>query len=345
MDKRGYLTIAGMAASGLAIAAIIGGAWCYLTRPQVNVAALTATPHRIEMMHPDTHEWLEEHFLATDNSGKDDRTRVVFRTTGNIGWRYYRADHSLSEFVVTRGSGEELAHLYYAGGQAQIVGGYEKRNDGTMRRMARMDGDVVTLTVFWQDGKTPFAVDTRKVGEWDHSVQYFHPNGARWSFQVASLYSDNPSLERDWDDEDRLVREFVMDDADKRAGVLSVFRGDGTARFVQNYAPYMAMEYSEHGGAYEVKRRGLKTVDEFDASKRLVRRITMVDGGEAVESVDVFDPDTGAQLSHVPFVKDKVAPIALPSELTNTKIERIKPGDTWKKAEAAVSDIVPDTAS
>lgn len=346
MDNRGYITIAGMAAVGLTIAAAIGGAWWHFTRPRIDVAAITAPAPRIEMMHPDTHEWMEQHYRADDNSGKDSRTRIVFRTTGNIGWRIYRPDHSLSEFVVTRGNGEELAHLFYSASGRMIVNGYEKRNDGTMRRVASTGADsMVTLTTFWQDGKTPFSIDTRKVDEWDHAVQYFHPNGARWSYQVASLYATTPTVERDYDTEDRLVREFVVDDADKRAATVSVFRGDGTARYVKNYAPYFATEYSEHGGAYQVKKRGLSTVDEFDGSKRLVRRINMVEGGEAIESVDIFDPETGAVTAHLPFVKGQIAPVAVPTELTKTDIERLAPNDTWKKEEAKVSDIVPEAAN
>jgi hypothetical protein len=332
-----------MAAVGLTIAAAIGGAWWHFTRPRIDVAAITAPAPRIEMMHPDTHEWMEQHFRADDNSGKDARTRIVFRTTGNIGWRYYREDHSLSEFVVTRGSGEELAHLFYSPSGRMIVGGYEKRNDGTMRRVASTGPDnVVTLTVFWQDGKTPFSIDKRKVDEWDHAVQYFYQNGARWSYQVASLYADTPTVERDYDTDDRLVRDFVVDDTDKRAATVFAFRGDGTRRYIKNYAPYFATEYSEHGGAYQVKKRGLKTIDEFDGAERLVRRITMIDGGEAVEAVDIFDPATGEQLSHIPFVKDQAAPVALPSELTNIKIERLQPSETWTREEKKVSDIVPD---
>jgi hypothetical protein len=330
-----------MAAVGLVIAATIGGAWFYLTRPHINVARFIKPANPIEMMHTDSHEWLEEHFPAADNSGKDERTRVVFRKTGNIGWRMYRKDHSLAEFIVTRASGETLVHLFYSPRGTQIVSGFEKRNDGTLRRLATTQGDMVTLTVFWQDGKTPFMVDKRKVDEWDHSVQYFHPNGARWTYQVASLYADNATVERDWDDEDRLVREYTVD-PNERTGTLTVYRGDGTVRFVQTYAPYEAKEYTEHG-EYTVKRRGLKTIDERDGMNRTIRRITMVDGAEAVESVDIFDPNTGEQLAHVPFVKDQAAPIALAADVVNGKIERVKPDNAWKTEEAKVSDIVPKT--
>jgi hypothetical protein len=114
------------------------------------------------------------------------------------------------------------------------------------------------------------------------------------------------------------------------------FYSEGVLRFVQHYVPWTHMEYYDEG-SYEATTRALKTIEELDVQQRVVKRITMVDGGKLVESVDVIDPATAAVVSHVAFDKEGKGPIDLPPEILSSDIKLATPVDQWKAEEAKVS--------
>jgi hypothetical protein len=330
-------TFTAIACVGVAICIAAAGffAWREYTRPRIDISKYLDKAPGIELMHESTKEWVEEHHRA--ETGKDEFTRIIFRS-GNVGFRFFRPDGTLREVRVNTAAGTEVAHLFYSPRGSMVVSGFEKRNDGTMRRDVRQEGEVVETRIFWQDGKTLFAREFRKVEDSRHTVTYFHPNGARWAEQSGYTFA-NADTEKLYDTNDRLVRSYVLESG-KNEGWVRYFNGD-FVRAEQTYLPYSRTEYGPGEGAYEVTSRGLKNIDEFGSNGQLLRHITMQDGGTKVESVDVYNPETGDIADHVVFEDRLKAPgIEYAPNVLSNDIKSVNAMEIWKKAEALVSDTV-----
>lgn len=325
-----------IAVASLCAVVCIGAAgatvWNHYTRPRIDVSKYIAPHERVELMHADTREWLEVH--QPRQPGAEYASVVYFRD-GNRGLRFFRADNTLREMIVRSPHGVVLAHLFFSPRGKMVVSGFEKRNDGTLRLDVRQNGKMVETRRFWQDGITLFSLEKREVDDFRHVIEFFHVNGARWAQQKGSLLG-TPVQESLFDTSDRLVRYYEHDDVDRYTGIVRYVRTDGTTRLLQRYEPYERTVGTPEG-VYEVKQRGLRFVDEFDEQDRLVRRTTMVEGENKVEFVELFDPQTGGQLAHIPFDPSQPAPIALPAEVTDTDIKPADPMKSWEEAEAKIS--------
>lgn len=331
MSKR---WIAAVALSMVAVVTGAVGAKFYKahTTPRINVEQFVKPAERVEMMDVSTNEWIERHFPGAN--GKDERTQVIFRDK-NVGWRYYRPDGTLSELQIFNPEGVKLVHLFYSPRGQMPVSGFERRNDGTMRReVIDLGNNMVQTRVFWQDGVTLFSVQERGVDEYTAKTVYFHDNGKLWAEQEGNLYG-YANKEAQYDRDGNPVRFYEWRGA--YDGIVKHFRPDGTLRYVQHYAPFEYEMPDEHGPSM-VKERRLSYVEEFDGSERVTRRITMVPGGHQIDFVEVLRP--GKPTQRIKVDPETGPALNLPPEAVNTKIEPVKPRPVWEEAEAKVSLII-----
>lgn len=332
MIRKAILIIGGAA---LALPVLIFGGALVNTwwHPRPNIEKLTAAAVRIEMMAPESPEWMEQHFPAAD--GQDERTKVTFRN-GNVGWRFFRANHTLERIIVTRKDGVQLVDLWYSPEGKQIVGGFERRNDGTLRREARTEGDHVELRTYWQDGKTLFSVVHRKIDDFHFEGTFFHPNGVKWAAQVGTTMGAvfRQSL---WNENGNPVSEFVKDDLEN-TGNTTLYAGSGSIRLRQVFTKH-AYEYESEHGSGTAYKRALSHVDVYDAGK-LAWRIVMDESGDNIARFERYATigGTNAKVEAVPFAKDGPAPIEMTAELTSAdSLTIVRPDAKWAEAEKKVS--------
>ncbi|HEY9790275.1 MAG TPA: hypothetical protein V6D22_07750 [Candidatus Obscuribacterales bacterium] len=90
-----------------------------------------ATKPRVEMQPEDSKEWLEQHFPGL--SGKDVKVIVYYRDNNEVGVRQFAPSGNLKEETVFFGDGSVRAHSVYASDGAQVIDGFELRDDHTTK--------------------------------------------------------------------------------------------------------------------------------------------------------------------------------------------------------------------
>jgi hypothetical protein len=304
MTRKTAATLAagGVAVAGLMVLAIMFGAlnWIFPTKPDY-----TQWPGqvRIELMPPDSPEYLERHYPGPN--GKDVKTEIVYRN-GDTGLKIYRADNTLEVWTIEFKDGGTRLRAQYAKDGRQVVLGYEFRDDRTLKWKSTNDGTLVTTTTYYFDGTSVFSVVGQKIGEDVLDAQYFRKSGKPWLHQIASKYNaTNPRLEEVWDNDGNrvYVREMSQDSS---FTTVTYFRPDGTAAYRQTWGQYT---YSYPGydgypggmyddGHYSSTSTVLKVVEVFGADgKTVVRLIRNTDDGTKIATVTDTD-STGASVAY-----------------------------------------------
>jgi antitoxin component YwqK of YwqJK toxin-antitoxin module len=172
----------------------------------------------------------------------------------------------------------------------------------------------------------------REVDAIDLRVSYFHQNGNRWGEQRRTLYG-NPTWEAVYDSNGDRLRHYTLE---TYSGARQFYSG-GKLLYEQIFSKYQE-EYCEEHGCGMVDQRGLKFVDQYDEQGRLVRRITMKDGGKEIELVETYS-ESGA-VTRVPFNPETGPALNLAPEAISDKIEPLNPRPEWEALEKEVSLII-----
>lgn len=291
MNFRKVVIVILIAVMVLPMALVVGGIVRDLFKPRYDVEALTRVEDRIEMAKDSGPEWVVIHHPA--EKGKPNTADVLYRS-GARGVRFYEPNQNgypiLRGLKVFAPNRDLLADLKFGPDGKQIVGGFERRFDGTMLREADMRADgIVVLTTYWQDGVTRFAVEERGVEADDMSAVYYHPNGSIWLEQefTALQYPKVALREVAYDAQGKRVHTRTNDTAG--LGNMIYYRADGeTFAYTQTIAVHERVIGTEYGESTQ-RDRVVRAVTVYDEYNKPTKRYVTVPDGSAVDSIEYFD--------------------------------------------------------
>jgi hypothetical protein len=312
----GYPPILEIAAAVASLLAVLAAMYFYFSEPPEDVRQVTVT------LMPENSSELLRH----QHPGPDGVIQVHIKyRNGDTGLQILNPDQSVSQFSVMFKDGGYRMRASYSQDGRLLMEGFRLRDDHSLWwETTTLESGVIRTLVYWSDGTSVFADESRLVDRDYLLTQYYHQNGKPWVKQLQVAWDPSNILE----EEARNANgELLYTRTRNAANVIVVHYGQGAIpKFKQTWLwytdPVLAAGDEFGGGGSDATSLVKSKIEEFEADgvtvkrrlefspdgKDIVRLISIVRGVETQVSSPPVDAGMAALTIAIP---NSVQPNAL----------------------------------